>query len=953
MAPTYAGLTMSPRPRTPLERQARAALGRLAVDAPAAHEEVADTARDLVIEADLRGDALASCIAWRVIALVERGRGDLEDAVRSFEHSLSRARVGGFDVAAAESRISLAGLFAMSGQGLRALSEIDGALAGGALTTRVRARAVAQRGTILADLGRFVESLAAYEEALPALRAARDTVGEIVTLNSRSGLLLHLGRFADAEADLLRAERLQRRLGGGGLLIDLLQNLGEVTAMRGDLPGALRYHDLALEQAGGHESPMAAAHRIDVLLAARLVDEAGEAAERALASATIAEVSRPEIELRAAETALLAGDPSRAHELALAAAERFARQGRRRWVLLARQVGVRAALAGPERDIAAVRTARSLARALERTGWTSAAAETRLAAAETAVVLGWRGQLVQRDLEAAAHVGAGAPAQERLRAARAEALLGMVRGDRRTSRRALRRGLGVLDAYRAALGATELRAHASAHGEALAMIGVRMAVADDDVAAVLDWSERWRAATLQLRPVRPPDDDALADDLAGLRRITVEIDEAAMAGADTSTLIRHLHHLEQRVRATSRHAAGDRTAGLGRQHRPPTLAALRRAIGDRALVSFIGLDGTVLALSMHGRRVSVQSVGSVADMTREVESLRFSLRRLSRGGGSRLALDAARASVQASAAGLDALLFAHLGLGLGVERGEAAGAPGDEPACGSDPSLVVVPTGPLHALPWSLLPTCRARPVTVAPSISFWCDGPGDDRSPSSTITRSSGEPARAQARLRSRALLVAGPGLEHAEAEIAEIAALTPGGRVLAGPAATAAAVSAALPGAGLAHLACHGRFRSDNPMFSSLVLADGPLFVYDLERLGRTPETIVLSACDSGLSAVRSGEELMGLAAALFSLGTRHLVASVVPVPDDLTRTLMSELHRELRAGRAPEAALARARQAVADDGDRGMVAAAAFVCLGRSHGGGLGEKTTGRDGLPGERA
>jgi CHAT domain len=59
-------------------------------------------------------------------------------------------------------------------------------------------------------------------------------------------------------------------------------------------------------------------------------------------------------------------------------------------------------------------------------------------------------------------------------------------------------------------------------------------------------------------------------------------------------------------------------------------------------------------------------------------------------------------------------------------------------------------------------------------------------------------------------------------------------------------------LDGARLAHIAAHGVFRSDNPMFSHLRLVDGPLTVYELERLARPPRTVILSACDSALSAV-----------------------------------------------------------------------------------------------------
>ena len=90
---------------------------------------------------------------------------------------------------------------------------------------------------------------------------------------------------------------------------------------------------------------------------------------------------------------------------------------------------------------------------------------------------------------------------------------------------------------------------------------------------------------------------------------------------------------------------------------------------------------------------------------------------------------------------------------------------------------------------------------------------------------------------------------------------------------------------------------------MFSSLRLSDGDLTVYDMERMRRVPQLVVLSACDSGFSDAHPGEELMGLSAALLSMGARSLIASVGLVPDsDATRALMLALHRNLRAKMTP---------------------------------------------------
>jgi CHAT domain-containing protein len=213
-----------------------------------------------------------------------------------------------------------------------------------------------------------------------------------------------------------------------------------------------------------------------------------------------------------------------------------------------------------------------------------------------------------------------------------------------------------------------------------------------------------------------------------------------------------------------------------------------------------------------------------------------------------------------------------------------------------------------------VLPSLRARAFSVSPSAAAWLRA----------------EQHRASGR---GVVLVAGPDLPGAEAEVAALARLLPGARVLTGAAAAADAVRRAIDGAALVHIAAHGNFRVDNPLFSSLRLADGPLTVHDLERLERAPDVLVLSACDSGRSATRPGEEVMGLAAALLALGTASAVTSVLPVPDAETAPFMLAFHGALVAGAAPGAALARARADAVGAGEASasMVVASSFACFG----------------------
>ena len=91
------------------------------------------------------------------------------------------------------------------------------------------------------------------------------------------------------------------------------------------------------------------------------------------------------------------------------------------------------------------------------------------------------------------------------------------------------------------------------------------------------------------------------------------------------------------------------------------------------------------------------------------------------------------------------------------------------------------------------------------------------------------------------------------------------------------------------------------------------------------------MLSSCESGLSAVSAGDELMGFTAAVFALGTQTVIAAVVPVPDETTKGLMLALDDELSRDTPPAQALVNARDAIPQDDRRHAVARAAFVCFG----------------------
>ena len=137
----------------------------------------------------------------------------------------------------------------------------------------------------------------------------------------------------------------------------------------------------------------------------------------------------------------------------------------------------------------------------------------------------------------------------------------------------------------------------------------------------------------------------------------------------------------------------------------------------------------------------------------------------------------------------------------------------------------------------------------------------------------------------------------------------------LLTGEAATTGRVEAEVRGADLIHIACHGLFRSDNPLFSALRLADGWLTAVDVMDFDLREALVVLSACESGKSLVVQGEEVIGLPRAFLGAGAAAVVVSLWLAQDEAAAALMSRWYREIVSGADRSAALRKAQLAVRD--------------------------------------
>jgi tetratricopeptide (TPR) repeat protein len=848
------------------------------------------------------GDGRTAALALRAHGRAALELGRLDEATQVLRAAVREAERAGEPVTAAEARVTLAYALSERGRTADALRQLDRAAQ--VLRGRPAAPMYMQRGVVLWRCGRTDEALEAYRKALPVLRRGPDRLMEARLYNNRSLVYIDLGELAAAEADLLRVAALARAEGQHGMAADAETNLGFLMLRRGDVPAALGFLDSAeaTYRAQGVVPRELLLTRGELLLSVGAFDEARQTAERAIEQLTAAgwRSLLAEAQLLLSQAQLAGNDVAAAQRAATAAATLFGRQRRPGWATVARYTALRADERAGELTPQLRRRALREAGRLAGMGWRAQELDARLIAARVSLALGDVGT-VRRELHQAAAARTRGSTELRIRAWYAEALVRFATGRETAAERALRAGFRVMEEQRATLGATELRVHVASHAHDVATLGIQIAVRDGSPRKVLDWAERWRAGALALRPVRPPADEELAAALVELRRVSAEAEGALLDSRPVDRLLGRRRTLEERVRRLAQQAAGPLFAP---PPEPPTVEQLAAGLGDAVLVELIATveDDALTAVTVRDGEPRLHALDSRVAARRELGALLFALRRLALGYGPPAA---ALEQVVLRSARLEAAV-------LGPLRDVLADRP-----------IVVVPTGSLRSVPWALLPMCVGRPVTVAPSASVW-------------LRASQGRNERDRRRSRRRpagrrVVLVCGPGLAGATAEISALAAVYPEAVRLEGPAATVERVQAALDGADVGHVAAHAVLRGDNPLFSALTMSDGPLTAYDLERLSRAPQLVLLPACQSGAGAVLAGDEVMGLTSALFALGTRTAVATVVPVPDEATRPLMLGLHDRIRRGLPVARALAEAQAASDRDDPAALATAGGFVCYG----------------------
>jgi len=213
-------------------------------------------------------------------------------------------------------------------------------------------------------------------------------------------------------------------------------------------------------------------------------------------------------------------------------------------------------------------------------------------------------------------------------------------------------------------------------------------------------------------------------------------------------------------------------------------------------------------------------------------------------------------------------------------------------------SLIIVPHHSLHYIPFQALYDGE----------KYLVDSHAIGYSASASVLKICRE-RKIQKTAEDLVLAVADEMTPYINEEVEALRELLPKARVFVGSEAREDKLREYGPSAGKIHIAAHGIFRADNPMFSSLRLGDSWLNLFDIFNLQLGAELTTLSACETGMSAVWEGDELLGLARGFLYAGTPSLVVSLWTVNDRSTAQLMRRFYEGLQKGLSKPRALQEA--------------------------------------------
>jgi CHAT domain-containing protein/tetratricopeptide (TPR) repeat protein len=798
----------------------------------------------------------------KIIALSMLGRHD--EALACARRTLAQFSALGDDGAAGKVEINLGSMLLRQDRYAEAADHYRRAA--------VRfARVGDRQHSVLADLGlagaltwqfEFDEATRIYERAEARVRAHGLAGLQGVIDSSRGMLELHRGRHAQALRWLESALRIAEQQGPPQRLADARAELAEAYLALNLLPEAAALYEQAVEDCRANDAPVEqawAAAQLGLTLARQGHDDPALerlAQARGLFDAQGNAVGAARLESHAAAISLRSGRPETALRQAGAAAGALAGSGMRGWWLEAHLL-VAEAMAALRRDQEA-----------------------------------WRSFEVVRE-------HAGELAEVLARCLTGQGLLLRRRADMAGARARLEQAASAIETQHAGLNGDEFRTAYLTDKQGAYDALIELALDDTGpraAAHLLACMERSRARALSLGLGRgdthAEPDRAQAQRRESLRWLQQQGQQAAAAGdapraAALSARAREVETEALEAHRRSQAALADGLAAATGAGAPLSAATLQAELeAHEALVEYAWVGDRLAAVVMRRDRLRCFELDA-RGLGERVEQLRFQINSL-RFGAPALRQHAAQMTARTTThlRALHAQVWAPL-------ADEVADA--EHVVVAPHRALHYVPFGALHDGSVALL---DRHALSLTPSAGLWYAGRAVPR------------------RVPSRAVVVGrgGSQLPHVRTEVEAVGAVF-GERavVLLDERATLPALAAAVPGTHLLHLACHGQFRADSPYFSSLDLADGGLTLRDAAALPLAGAMVTLSACETGVSRVAPGDELLGLVRGFLMAGAPTVLATLWTVDDAGTASLMSDFYRALGAGQAPAQALRQAQLAL----------------------------------------
>lgn len=311
-----------------------------------------------------------------------------------------------------------------------------------------------------------------------------------------------------------------------------------------------------------------------------------------------------------------------------------------------------------------------------------------------------------------------------------------------------------------------------------------------------------------------------------------------------------------------------------------SLPELQKSLGsERALIEYAVIEEQLVAFVVTRERIeAVGAMGNEADVVAEIESCRFQIDSLRYGSTQiRNHLPALTERTRRHLRVLYDRLLKPIEAKVGPRH------------------LIIVPHGALHYLPFQALHDGESYLIERR-EVSF---------APSAVVLQQCLD--RAKGGFEKALLLgVADEQIPRVHEELQALDGLFAAAKRFTNDAATSEAVRQNCAGVDVLHLACHAQFRSDNPLFSSLVFGDGWFTARDAYRLKLNCGLVTLSACETGMNTVAPGDELMGLARGFLSAGAATVMMSLWTIDDEATAELMSKFYRSLTTTNSPATAL-----------------------------------------------